>query len=83
MSNVYHQVEVKIDEDGAEAVAAMIFEEKENLVKNQEDESEIYFTIDRPFLVAIYDTQTNMPIFIGKIKTVGNADVEAEMKVDL
>ncbi|KAA6390358.1 MAG: putative proteinase inhibitor I4 serpin [Streblomastix strix] len=84
MSNVYHQVEVKINEEGAEATATvMIFEEKENLVKNQEDESEAYFPIDRPFLVAIYDTQTNMPIFIGMIKTVGNADVEAEVKVDL
>ncbi|KAA6393398.1 MAG: hypothetical protein EZS28_011076 [Streblomastix strix] len=70
ISDVIHEVEVKIDEDGAEAVAVTRYEMFET-------------SFDRPFLVAFYDTHSHMPIFTEMIKTVGNAVVEAEMKVGL
>ncbi|KAA6394528.1 MAG: putative serpin family protein [Streblomastix strix] len=84
ISNVIHEAGVKIDEDGAEAVAVSIFEmEDMGCVDCSQNEEEVDFTVDRPFLFAIYNTHSHMPIFAGMIKTVGDADIKVEMKDDL
>ncbi|KAA6355845.1 MAG: hypothetical protein EZS28_048628, partial [Streblomastix strix] len=48
--------------------------------RNHDMENEVDFSVDRPFPFSIYDTQMNMSIFKGMIKTVGNADVEIQKK---
>ncbi|KAA6371129.1 MAG: hypothetical protein EZS28_033344 [Streblomastix strix] len=85
ISNIKHEAVLKINEEGAEAIAATeieMYPTLQNCTKI-EMEQQIYFTVDHPFLFAIYETHSHMSIFTGMIKTIGNADVEAEMKVDL
>ncbi|KAA6363135.1 MAG: putative serpin family protein, partial [Streblomastix strix] len=71
ISDVIHEAVLKVDEHGAEASAATSVVMNRMMGSINKPEQEIYFTVDRPFLVAIYDKQTNLPIFTGAISEVG------------
>lgn len=62
ISDVLHKTYIEVDESGTKAAAAtaVLMQETAAVV---EDDKEVY--LDRPFLYAIVDDETKLPIFIG------------------
>lgn len=62
IGEVLHKTFIKVDEKGTKAGAVTKVEMKENAIA-----SEIVVKLDRPFVYAIIDNTTNLPVFIGTV----------------
>lgn len=67
IDSVKHKTYINVDERGTKAGA--VTSVTMNVESMPQDYYEVY--LDRPFVYAIVDTQTNLPIFIGAVRTVG------------
>jgi serpin B len=67
VSNVYHDTFIQLDEDGTKAAAATVVEMTKNSIA-MPPENKLYF--DRPFVYAIVDTETDMPVFLGTLTNI-------------
>ena len=67
VSNVYHDTFIQLDEDGTKAAAATVIEMSKNSI-SMPPENELNF--DRPFVYAIVDTETDMPVFLGTLTSI-------------
>lgn len=68
VSNVIHKTYIKVDERGTKAGAATVVEVTPSSAKAEER----YYTVtlDRPFVYAVIDNETNLPLFIGTVLKV-------------
>lgn len=71
INRVLHKTYIAVDEKGTEAGAATVVEIMlETAVEAPEKEIyEVY--LDRPFVYAIVDNATNVPVFIGTVDSIG------------
>ncbi|MCL2546718.1 MAG: serpin family protein [Oscillospiraceae bacterium] len=65
IGNVLHKTFIEVDEAGTRAAAATAVEIQEESMPVGE-----YVTLDRPFVFAIIDNATHLPIFIGTVMQV-------------
>lgn len=69
ISNVLHKTHIDVDEKGTKAAAATSVEMTCEGAMIVEKET-VEITLDRPFVFAIVDRETNLPIFLGATLTV-------------
>lgn len=68
-SKVIHKTHIEVDKNGTKAAAATaIAVAKTNSIVVQEEKVEI--TLDHPFVYAIVDDTTNLPVFIGVVNSL-------------
>lgn len=65
ISAVVHQAYIDVDEQGTEAAAATAIALRPMALRREPDP--IPLTVDRPFLFAILDTATSLPLFLGQV----------------
>ena len=65
ISAVVHQAYIDVDEQGTEAAAATAIAMRPMALRREPDP--IPLTVDRPFLFAILDTATGLPLFLGQV----------------
>ena len=67
VDRVIHKTHIELDRNGtkAAAVTAVVAKESSVLI-----ESPIEIRMDRPFVYALVDTETGVPLFIGSVKTL-------------
>lgn len=71
ISRVIHKTYIAVDEEGTEAGAATMVEVTSETAA-ESPEQEIYTVyLDRPFIYAIVDNATNVPVFIGTADSIG------------
>lgn len=68
VDRVIHKTHIELDKDGTKAAAVTVVMEKASAVLDEEPPIEI--RMDRPFVYAIVDTATGIPLFIGSVKTL-------------
>ncbi len=66
ISRVIHKTHIEVTPVGTRAGAATVVE----MTKNSAPFSEKKVTLDRPFVYAIVDTQTSLPVFIGTVNSI-------------
>lgn len=66
ISMVYHKAHIDVDELGTKAAAVTVVEVSETAVQDPPT----VLTLNRPFVYCIYDTQTDIPVFIGSLSYV-------------
>lgn len=69
ISEVIHKTHFELDRKGTKAAAATAVIMNDNAVEVREKEMK-NMVLDRPFVMAIIDTQTNIPVFIGAVNSV-------------
>jgi len=67
IDKVIHEAWVSVDKDGTEAAAATAVIMVGTTCVHEPPPPPVKLTIDRPFLFLIRDTQTNTPLFLGRI----------------
>jgi serpin B len=65
ISAVVHQAYIDVDEQGTEAAAATAVAMRPMALRREP--APIPLTVDRPFLFAIFDTATGLPLFLGQV----------------
>jgi len=65
ISAVVHQAYIDVDEQGTEAAAATAITMRPMALRRGPEP--IPLTVDRPFLFAIFDTATGLPLFLGQV----------------
>ena len=65
VSAVVHQAYIDVDEQGTEAAAATAISMRPMAMRQEPDP--IRMVVDRPFLFAIIDTATGLPLFLGQV----------------
>ena len=65
ISAVVHQAYIDVDEQGTEAAAATAIGMRPMAMRQEPDP--IRMVVDRPFLFAIIDTATGLPLFLGQV----------------
>ena len=63
-----HKTYISVDEKGTKAAAVTLFGIGDNAAATAPET--YYVTLDRPFVYAIYDNNSQMPIFIGTVKNL-------------
>ena len=66
VSRVIHDTFIQLDEEGTKAAAVTIIATADNAVMMPEKE----LNFDRPFVYAIVDTETDMPVFMGTLTNI-------------
>jgi serpin B len=66
ISSVIQKTFIEVDEAGTKATAATIVQMCDECVRISDTE----INLNRPFVYAIVDTETNIPIFIGTLNTL-------------
>ena len=70
VNRVLHKTYISVDEKGTEAGAATVVEMTcETAIMEEEETYRVY--LDRPFVYAIVDNETNIPLFIGTVDSIG------------
>lgn len=69
ISNVIHKTYIELDENGTKAAAVTAIEMSTESAMMDPPEKK-YVILDRPFVYAIVDTNTGIPIFIGTVNSV-------------
>ena len=69
ISEVIHKTHFELDRKGTKAAAATAVVMNDNAVEVREKEMK-NIVLDRPFVMAIIDTHTNIPVFIGAVNSV-------------
>lgn len=75
ISDIMHKAAIDLNEKGVRAAAVTVVEMMNASIALEEKEQK-YVTLDRPFLYAIIDTETNVPMFIGAVGNLGEAEAE-------
>ena len=70
MNRVLHKTFISVDEKGTEAGAATVVEMVCETAAMEEEESYRVY-LDRPFVYAIIENETNIPLFIGTVDSIG------------
>ena len=65
ISAVVHQAYIDVDEQGTEAAAATAVAMRPMALRREPEP--VRMTVDRPFLFAITDTATGLPLFLGQV----------------
>ena len=65
IGTVYHKTFISVDRTGTKAAAATEVEMCDNAVALMEDPYVVY--LNRPFVYAIVDTETGLPVFLGTV----------------
>jgi serpin B len=60
-----HQAYIDVDEQGTEAAAATAIGMRPMALRREPEP--IPLTVDRPFLFAIIDTSSGLPLFLGQV----------------
>lgn len=69
ISDVLHKTHIELDKNGTKAAAATaVIIDKASAAPIQRQKIKV--TLDHPFVYAIIDTQSGIPLFIGTVKTV-------------
>ncbi len=70
ISDIVHKTHIEVDENGTKAAAATIvtMTKATSVMADEPPYKEVY--LDRPFVYAIIDNTTNLPLFIGVVNTV-------------
>ncbi|MGN0633203.1 MAG: serpin family protein [Oscillospiraceae bacterium] len=68
ISRVLHKTFIEVDRKGTKAAAATAVEMNETCAKITEEPK--YVILDRPFVYAIIDTESGMPLFLGAVNSV-------------
>jgi len=66
ISNVMHKATITVDERGTKAGAATVVE----VGGESAPEIQYFVILDRPFVYAIIDNETNLPLFIGTLLSI-------------
>ena len=66
--DVLHKTYIRLDRDGTEAAAVTAIVVKATSVIDPPPERTI--CLNRPFVYALMDTETGLPLFIGAVRTV-------------
>jgi serpin B len=66
ISKVLHKTFIEVDEIGTRAAAVTVVEVNDESAGDEP----MYVTLDRPFVFAIVDNATNLPVFLGTFITV-------------
>ena len=70
ISKVLHKTYLKLDEKGTKAGAATaVIMEKATAIREPKEKRVVI--LDRPFVYLLIDTETNLPLFIGVVNSVG------------
>ncbi len=72
IDEVYHDAFVTVDEEGTEATAATAIADEDTAVPDPFE-----MTVDRPFLFAIRDDQTNALLFLGRVVDIPSDPAES------
>ena len=67
VDRVIHKTHIELDRNGTKAAAATAVVAKESSAYM---ESPIEIRMDRPFVYALVDNETGIPLFIGSVKTL-------------
>ena len=67
IAKVLHKTAITVDTEGTRAAAVTAIEMRDNCAFEMPEKEVI---LDRPFVYAIIDTETNMPIFLGTVNTL-------------
>jgi serine protease inhibitor len=65
IGTVQHEAFIAVDEDGTEAAAATAVEME--AAAGRAPSSKVTLTVDRPYLFLIYDVETAVPLFLGRV----------------
>ena len=68
INKVLHRARIEVAEDGTKAAAATVAEMKCGAAITEIEP--VYVILDRPFLFAIYDSQNELPVFLGVLNSV-------------
>ncbi len=68
ISRVLHKTHLEVDELGTKAAAATVVEMTEGAMEMEEPPKEVI--LDRPFLYAIVDRASGLPLFLGTVMTI-------------
>lgn len=66
ISRILHKTHITLDESGTKAAAVTVVEMRDNAAPLMEDQTREVI-LDRPFVYAIIDTQTGLPVFFGTV----------------
>jgi len=66
ISKVMHKANIAVDERGTKAGAATVIE----VTDSSAPPPPKYIILDRPFIYAIIDNETNLPLFIGTLLSI-------------
>ena len=66
ISRVIHKTHIELDAKGTKAAAATVVTMKEAAIAIEPDETK-QVILDRPFVYAIMDTETGLPVFMGTV----------------
>ncbi len=69
MNRVLHKTFISVDEKGTEAGAATVVEMVCETALEVEESYQVY--LNRPFVYAIIENETNIPLFIGTVDSIG------------
>lgn len=69
ISDVIHKTHFELDRKGTKAAAATAVIMCDGITAERDIKETRNITLDRPFVMAIVDTQTNIPVFIGAVNT--------------
>ena len=67
IAKVLHKTAITVDTEGTRAAAVTAIEMRDKCAFEMPEKEVI---LDRPFVYAIIDTETNMPIFLGTVNTL-------------
>lgn len=70
VSDVVHKTHIELDRSGTKAAAVTMVEMTDNCVEVVPESKVKNIILDRPFVMMIVDTQTDLPVFIGAVNTL-------------
>jgi serpin B len=68
ISRVIHKTYITVGPQGTKAGAATVIEMTDGMAEIEGEPKRV--TLDRPFVYLLIDTETNLPFFIGTVKSV-------------
>ena len=71
ISDIIHRTHIEVDSNGTKAAAVTAVTMRDNCVA-MPDENEKTVILSRPFMFAIVDLETELPVFIGAVNTVSD-----------
>jgi len=69
-SSVLHKTHIEVDRKGTKAAAVTAIIVNKCTSVRPADEKPVYIILDHPFVYAIVDNKTNLPVFVGCINTM-------------
>ncbi len=69
IGDIIHKTHIEVDRNGTKAAAVTVVEMDKCSVE-MNPETPVFITLDRPFVYAIVETDTGLPVFLGTVNTV-------------